>query len=613
MNLIRTGNDTVNSFINIKDAINKQKENAMLKKSIEKTNLLSSVKPLALAICTILSATPQVYAAPGDTVGEEVKANTFANNTQGTSSIAMDADGDYIITWDSFGEDGDDFGVYAQRYNSDGTVIGNNFRINTTTNGRQEDPDIAMDATGDFVICWESLDQDGDDNGIYAQRYNADGTPEGNEFRVNSTISSAQDEVSVAMNATGDFVITWTSFNQDGDSDGVYAQRYDADGTVQGVEFGVNTTITGSQASPSIAMNAAGDFVISWSGAEQGLNTSGIYAQRYNADGTTQGNEFRVNSFSGHTVITSSQGLPSVAMDADGDFVISWQSNGQSVTNAIYAQRYNSTGMPVGGEFLVDTNSPNSFQRDPSVAMDANGDFVISWETNESGGVSGLGLDPFGIYAQRYNANGVAESNKFLVNTMTPGFQSDPSIAMDADGDFIISWTSENGGSDDGIYAQRYEGAAKTVDLNLVVQDSVDPVNEGGTFDYTIITTNNGSGTALDINLSEPLPTGVAYVSDDAATTGWSCVLANSLLSCNKPVMSAAEVSTLTVTVTAITEGTQSNIVTVNASQTDANKVDNTDTEITEVKKKSVGSGSALSWLMGILLLTFTLRRKQKT
>ena len=586
----------------------------MLKKSIEKTKILSTVKPLALAICTILGATTQVYAAPGDTVGGEIKANTFTNNTQGTSNIAMDADGDYIITWDSSGEDGDASGVYAQRYNSDGTIIGNNFRINTTTIGRQEDSDIAMNATGDFVISWESLGQDGDDNGIYAQRYNADGTPEGNEFRVNSTISSVQDEVSIAMNATGDFVITWTSFNQDGDSDGIYAQRYDADGTALGNEFRVNTTITGSQAFSSIAMNASGDFVISWTGAEQGLNSSGIYAQRYTADGTAQGNEFRVNSFTGHTVITSSQQFPSVAMDADGDFVISWQSNGQSTNNAIYAQRYNSSGVPVGGEFLVNNNAAGGSQRDPSVAIDADGDFVISWETNQSGGVGGIiGVDQFGVYAQRYNANGGTVGDNVLVNTFVFGFQRDPSIAMDADGDFIISWTHENGGSDDGIYAQRYEGASETVDLNLVVQDSVDPANTGDNFDYTIITTNNGSGTALGITLSEPLPTGVTYVSDDAASAGWNCALESSVLSCNKPVMNAAEVSTINVTVTAITEGTQSNTVTVNASQTDVNTADNTDTEITEVKKKSGGSGGgSLSWLMGVLLVPFTFRRKRK-
>ena len=38
----------------------------------------------------------------------------------------------------------------------------------------------------------------------------------------------------VAMNTSGEFVITWTSDEQDGSLEGVYAQRYDAAGNRRG-------------------------------------------------------------------------------------------------------------------------------------------------------------------------------------------------------------------------------------------------------------------------------------------------------------------------------------------------------------------------------------------
>ena len=38
---------------------------------------------------------------------------------------------------------------------------------------------MAMDADGDFVVAWTSQDQDGSSTGVYAQRYNAAGLPQG--------------------------------------------------------------------------------------------------------------------------------------------------------------------------------------------------------------------------------------------------------------------------------------------------------------------------------------------------------------------------------------------------------------------------------------------------
>ena len=60
-----------------------------------------------------------------------------------------------------------------------------------------------------------------------AQWYQAGGTPLGGAFEVNSTSKNAQRYSAVAMDAQGDFVVTWESRGQDGSGYGVYAQRYD--------------------------------------------------------------------------------------------------------------------------------------------------------------------------------------------------------------------------------------------------------------------------------------------------------------------------------------------------------------------------------------------------
>src|SRR5262245_56825311 len=56
------------------------------------------------------------------------------------------------------------------------------------------------------------------------------------------------------------------------------------------------------------------------------------------------GPEFQVNTFT-----TNNQLAAAVATDADGDFVVTWTSNQDGSGNGIYAQRYNAAGVAQGG------------------------------------------------------------------------------------------------------------------------------------------------------------------------------------------------------------------------------------------------------------------------
>src|SRR5262249_38108800 len=152
--------------------------------------------------------------------------------------------------------------------------------------------------------------------------------PVGGEFQVNTFTTGDQANAKVAFDAAGDFVVAWTSYQQDGSGPGVYGQRFSAAGAPLGPEVQANTFTTYLQYDSSVAMDAAGDCVIAWT-THQDASGAGyqIYAKRYNAAGAELpppagvplglGNEFRVNS-----VTTARLGGEVVAMDAAGDFVI---------------------------------------------------------------------------------------------------------------------------------------------------------------------------------------------------------------------------------------------------------------------------------------------------
>jgi hypothetical protein len=413
---------------------------------------------LALSAATCLTPVAVALAAPGDPAGGEFRVNSATVGNQSGAATAMDADGDFVVTWR--GPDGDGYGVFAQRYNAAGEIQGGEFRVNSFTASDQGSQAVAMDADGDFVVTWMSYYQDGSYIGIYAQRYNAAGVPQGGEIRVSSSPSSGQILVlpAVAMDADGDFAIAWGSIADFYFSDiDVYARRFNAAGVAQGDEFRVNETVSDFQNFPAIAMDDDGDFVVTWDsyGQTGSYGYYDIFARRYNAAGTAQGSEFRVNNET-----FDEQGVSAVAMDADGDFVVTWQSFDQDGSGyGIFARRYNASGVAQGNEFQVNTETFD-WQTAASVAMDADGNFAVTWDSYGQDG----GSYDYGVFAQRYDAAGVAQGGEFQVNTTTLGSQSLPSIAMDDTGDFVVAWQSSfQDGDGYGIYAQRFEGRETAV------------------------------------------------------------------------------------------------------------------------------------------------------
>jgi len=64
-----------------------------------------------------------------------------------------------------------------------------------------------------------------------------------------------------------------------------------------------------------------------------------------------------------------------------GCFVITWSSDGQlSQGKEVYAQRYSSSAVKVGSEFLVNSVVTANSQQFPCIASLPNGSFIIAWQ-----------------------------------------------------------------------------------------------------------------------------------------------------------------------------------------------------------------------------------------
>ena len=375
---------------------------------------------------------------------EEFIVNTYTDNGQYRPSIASFSDGGFVVTWQSRDQDGDGYGIFGQRYNADGTTNGNEFQINTCTDSWQASGSVAALSDDGFVVTWESCGQDGDGYGIFGQRYNADGTTNDNEFQINTYINNGQVNPSVIAFSDGGFVVTWESYTQNGDYSGIFGQRYNADGTTNGNEFQINTHTDSYKDDPSVASLSNGGFVVTWASDDQDGDHSGIFGQRYNADGTTNSNEFQVNTYT-----NSFQTFPSVASLSDGGFVVTWDSGGQDGDGyGIFGQRYNADGTTNGNEFQINTYT-DSYQGHPFVTSLSDDGFVVTWMGGDQDG------DDCGIFGQRYNADGTVNGDEFQINDYNLNNQMYSSVTALSNGSFVVTWESDGqDGDSHGIIAR---------------------------------------------------------------------------------------------------------------------------------------------------------------
>ena len=407
---------------------------------------------LVLMLTLASSGIPTGYANPQ---GSEFPVNTTTLSNQTAPAVAMDENGNFVVVWQSSGQDSSGEGIYAQRYNAAGVPQGSEFLVYTQFTNDQTNPAVAMDRDGDFIVVWQSFGQDDivDSEGVFLHRYNAAGVSQGSDFQVNVTTSNDQMAPAITMDEDGNFVVVWQSEDVDGDQFGIVARVFNAAGGALVGEIPVNTTSAGNQTAPAVAMDKNGNFVITWQSGGQDGGGLGVYARVYNAAFVPQTGELLVNS-----TTAGDQSAPAIAIDENGNFVVVWQSAGQDGGGlGVYGRRFNAAGTPLAGEFPVNTTTAND-QSAPSIAMDQTGQFVVAWQsTNQDG--SGLG-----VYAQAFNAAGVAQSTEFRVNSTVANDQSAPAAAMDWNGDYVIAWQSDGqDGSGLGVYAQRHDFLFPTV------------------------------------------------------------------------------------------------------------------------------------------------------
>lgn len=374
---------------------------------------------------------------PGSTLtGEtEVRANSIHAGYQDNSSIAALANGDIVETWTGYYQapDGKEGGVFMRIRNADGTWKAGEVLVNTSTDYSQTQSMVAALKGGGWVVTWTSSENTGIAE-VFSQAYNADGTKMGGETQVNTFAPYDQKNQHVAALSDGGWIVTWESFGQDANGYGIYARIYDAAGIPESGEIQINTVATGQEWQPAVAELADGRIVIAWKGSKYpnfAVNVDTIQFQVLNANGTKYGPEMLVSNVGngGHS--------PEVCASPDGGWIVAWGGPG-----SVLLQAYHASGAKKGAEITVASgiNTESDYvNEDVSIAVLANGYYVVAWVQSLMGGKNE-------IHQQVFNENLVKIGEETVVNTLEADQNSPVTVVALADGGWMISWAAIGSG-----------------------------------------------------------------------------------------------------------------------------------------------------------------------
>lgn len=229
----------------------------------------------------------------------------------------------------------------------------------------------------------------------------------------------------------GNILVVWQG-TEDGDTR-IRAQIFDADGNPVGEQILVDADTTTNPEGPTVTVLADGSAVISWIQVDG--SAYGVNARVISADGEAVSDVLQVN-----TTTLGNQSMPSVTALDNGGFVVTYQSGSASSTTTIHddgsqagvrAQIYDAEGNPVGGEFLVNEVTAGA-QTDPSVTA-VEGGFVVVYGSNDADGTSGL-------RARLFADDGTPLGGEFEVTGDTAGEAIAPEVVAKPDGGFLVVW-----------------------------------------------------------------------------------------------------------------------------------------------------------------------------
>ncbi len=386
---------------------------------LKPTPIFSSLAALTIGLSAF---TTSALADSGVTpVGSPVTAIANAANSDNASEMASDAAGNFVVAAECISGTG--AAVCAQLFQAGGTPVGAPFfAVNSVPENISFS--VAMNGAGEFAIAWSDISTSGmGDRAGHIQRFTADGTPKGGPIDMPTTNAVFGSRVSaLGMDASGNLAVVWLtawgSHPVEGES--LHAAVYSPSNVLRGSARVLDSSIqfqTGKYSSAgseiggiSLAMDAAGDFVVAWSKRDVGTGAGHIFGQRYAATGAPRGFRFAIEDFASAVPDTVR-----VAMNASGAFTATWLESAIADSGIVTFRQFNRQGVAAAAAQTAATYCNAILTASSDIAMDAGGSFIVVWAGSAPAGSCDGGVSH--VYAQRYDLEGQPLGTSFIVDS----------------------------------------------------------------------------------------------------------------------------------------------------------------------------------------------------
>jgi hypothetical protein len=285
----------------------------------------------------------QVYNAQHQPVGPVFQVNRTVGGTGTTPLVTADAAGDFDVAWQAGTV------AYWQRFSPLGLAV-----APAITLAAEQGLEMVGDAAGDLILLWT-----GADGGIYMRRFDT----QGNKLTPTVEVAANGGGYQAVASPTGTVMVVWDANQQ------AYVRVYNAQLNPLGSAVPLGSPVTGDAV--AVAADGLGNFDVAFLLGNTSGNT--LEFERFNNLGQPLVN---AQGGTGPTVVAMGpvSGLkssPGVVANRSGNFTIVW-STSIAFTADNFGQRYDPTGRPIGGVFLVPPGAGL-----PSVAGDPAGDLVV--------------------------------------------------------------------------------------------------------------------------------------------------------------------------------------------------------------------------------------------
>ncbi len=335
------------------------------------------------------------------------------------------------------------------------------FRINSKhyTNNDWWDnlnPEIETDSEGNFIVVWA----DNYKHNLYMRKFDSTGTPLTLDIQIND-ISGSTGYVSpsVEIDGKGNCCIAWEDTrNNYSQQVNIYGQLFNKQCEPIGKNFIVNDSLGSAtnQSSTAIGMHDSGEFIIVWVNSN---NSYDIVAQRFNPSGLKLGSNFQINASDD----SDTDWLPDIDVDDDGNFVVVWRNNSTSHSHTLM-RIFNHKGMPITKDIRVNEKNSKRISSAPKVCCTINNNIIVTWADSRDYRNK--------IYCQYYDGSGIPLGNNHLVSSDSTWSNYHPAIAINDLGEFLIAWQATKNSMDE-VHAQRYNPGFERVWENYSITNSM--------------------------------------------------------------------------------------------------------------------------------------------